>query len=131
MAVEIRELRPDDHDNVRRLWQSLSGSENDIRQLLSHQTGLSIIACQGDGVIGTVLCRYDEHGYQYHVAVGDDWANAKLAREMVNKAMRRFLAKNRKKCHIHLTGRPNMNDEFWQGAKWCPKADWIHIPAVG
>ena len=61
MAVEIRELRPDDHDNVRRLWQSLSGSENDIRQLLSHQTGLSIIACQGDGVIGTVLCRYDEH----------------------------------------------------------------------
>lgn len=130
MAVEIRELRPDDYDKARRLWQSLSSSENNIRKILSHQTGLSIVACQGDEVIGTVLCCYDEHGYQYHVAVCDGWANTNLAREMVNKAIRRFMVKDRKKCHVHLTGQPYMNDKFWQGAKWCPKADWAHYPTV-
>lgn len=128
MAVEIRELRPDDHDNVRALWQGHSGEQSDLQQLLSRQTGLSVIACQEGGVIGTVLCLYDGHDYQHHVAVGADQADGKLAQEMVDKAVRRFLADGRKKCHIHLTGQSDMNDEFWQVVKWCPNDDWTQIP---
>src|SRR2546428_13747680 len=78
-AMEIRELRPSDGDEVRALWQSsgirIRPGDDDVSlaRLTSHNPGLCLVGCEGDRIVATALVGFDgRRGRLYHVATHPD-----------------------------------------------------------
>ena len=76
--IEIRPMVNGDYDNVRKLWLSIRGfgirsiddSKEDIERFLERNPTTSVVACDGDRIIGSILCGHDgRQASFYHVCV--------------------------------------------------------------
>lgn len=76
--MQIRKMRIEDYENVRRLWMSTPGmglndvddSEAGIGRFLMRNPNTCFIAVNGDEVAGVILSGHDgRRGYVYHTAV--------------------------------------------------------------
>lgn len=129
--MNIRELAPADYDEVIALWRASEGivlREVDerpaIERYLAHNPGLSYVACDGDRVVGAVLCGTDSRrGYLQHLAVASTHRRRGIGRRLVVCALASLVARGIMKCHLMVL--PDNADAraFWKAAGWEERGD--------
>ena len=120
MSIEIRELRPDEHDQVLELWSSDAGDNRpDAADLLDRQAGLSVVARHEGKIVGAVLCAPENDGYRHHVTVSKTHRDAPLARQMLDKALMKLFAAGERRCSIRLPD-DEQHAAFWETVAWDP-----------
>jgi ribosomal protein S18 acetylase RimI-like enzyme len=85
----IREWRPADGDQLRRLWDDLAmlspwDDDASLQAMARRNPGLLLVAAAGDEIIGSALGAWDgRRGWIYHVAIAPDHQRQGIGRELV------------------------------------------------
>lgn len=120
MSIEIRELRPDEHEQVLALWSSDAGDDHpDAAALLGRHAWLSVAAQHEGKIVGVVLCARDHGGYRHHVIISKTHCTALLARQMLDKALMKLFAAGERRCSIRLPD-GEQHAAFWETVAWDP-----------
>ena len=134
LAIEIRELRPNDREAITALWSTVTDDGLDwpeVQQLLRHQIGLSVAAHEEGNIVGMVLCARVDRGYQHWVAVAHSHRDTPIVKKMVDKALLKYLAHGQTRCHINLPDGSEQSGEFWDFVKWRPETGAEDAAAIG
>ena len=127
MGVEIREMVPSDYDAVLALWQATPGvlvrpgmdSREGIGRLLLRNPGLSVVAIEGDLVIGCALASHDgRRGFLQHVVVAPELRGQGLARAMIGTCLERLRQHHLGMVHLDVVVDNESAMAFWQKAGW-------------
>lgn len=107
--MEIRAYRPDDEQEVVRLWQrcGLTRPWNDprldIQRKLAEQPELLLVGRQGGRLVATVMLGYDGHrGWVNYLAVDPDQQGQGLGRAMMAEAERLLTARGCPKINLQV-----------------------------
>jgi len=122
MRHEIRELRPEDYDAVRALWEACPGvglSPDDTREgvsrFLADNPALSFLAESDGHCIGAVLCGHDgRRGYPHHLAVAESARRQGLGRSLVDRAAAALRAIGIPKLHVLVFAVNELGARFWR-----------------
>ena len=106
-AMEIREMRSSDGDELRALWQAsgvrIRPGDDDVSlaRFISHNPGLCLVGCEGDRIIATALTGFDgRRGWLYHVATHPDMRRRGIATRIVREVEERLHAQGCKKLNL-------------------------------
>ena len=95
-----------------------------IERYLERNRGLSFVACDGDRVIGAVLCGTDgRRGYLQHLAVAAAHRRRGIGRRLVTCALASLVAQGIMKCHLMVLPGNADARAFWQSAGWEERRD--------
>ena len=124
MSIEIREMRPDERDQVLKLYDdavSKQAPSATPEALIAQRNTFSVVARDDGAIIGAVVCGFDERGFRHCVAVAPSHKDEPVARQMMDKAMMKFLAVGERMCsHVHQSTEATADGEFWEQCKWQP-----------
>jgi putative acetyltransferase len=134
MSIEFRAIDHNDYECIHDLWKSCDGiglseadSEPNIRHFLDHNPGLSHAACDGERIIGAVLCGEDgPRGYLHHLAVHPDYRRRGLGGKLVNHCLEALARMNIQKCHLFIFRDNREGVDFWESEGWTLRQD-LHI----
>ncbi|MAE65586.1 MAG: hypothetical protein CMJ18_15060 [Phycisphaeraceae bacterium] len=123
-AIEISEVRREDHEQVAALWSSQGDADpaapSPSRLSSASMSHLSVVARAEDRVAGVVLCeRVDGTCHQCVCTAEQD--DAELTRRLVGSAVRKLRSLSFNTCHLHFFA--NQNERFWDLVRWRPDAD--------
>lgn len=132
--IDIRVMDHDDYQMVLALWESCEGvglseadSEPNIRLFLDRNPGLSYIVCEGDRVIGAILCGEDgRRGYLHHLAVHPAYRRRGIGGNLVRHCLRALAQKHIHKCHLFIFSDNFKGIDFWESEGWSLRDD-LHI----
>lgn len=124
-------LTPDHYDAIYALWASIPGiglSEADSREAigryLDRNPGQSFICCNGDEIIGTILCGNDgRRAYIHHTAVLPEHRCQGIAAELVRMALAVQRAQGMRKCHLFIFNENEGGKAFWKQAGFSTRID--------
>jgi ribosomal protein S18 acetylase RimI-like enzyme len=94
--VDLREFRPRDADDLRRLWAEagIDAADDDnatLKRLAERNPGLFLVAAQEKVVVGSALGAWDgRRGWIHHAAVGPDRRRTDLATRLVREVEERL-----------------------------------------
>jgi len=123
MEVLIRPFEAADYPAARALWERTGGvglSSADepapIAAFLARNPGLSLVATDGERLIGTVLCGHDgRRGLIHHLVTDPIERRRGLATRLLRAALRGLADAGIGKCHL-LVFRSNADGiGFWRG----------------
>jgi N-acetylglutamate synthase len=122
MGFEIRGFRAEDHAGALQLWQSIDGvglssadSFEAVAQFLERNPGLSLVAFEGDVLVGTILCGHDgRRGFIHHLAVAPAYRRRGLGRALVSGALAALRSAHITKCHLLVFHENVSGREFWK-----------------
>jgi len=131
MNVTVAEFTIDTYEQVYSLWESCDGiglssadSQPRIRMYLERNPGLSLIAYDGQTVVGTILCGHDgRRGYIHHLAVQPDYRRQGIGRLLVDKSIAALQSSGIQKCHLFIYHDNTSGIEFWEGIGWTYRRD--------
>ena len=129
--MNIRELISADYDEVIALWRASEGivlREVDerpaIERFLTRNAGLSYVACDGDRLVGAILCGTDgRRGYLQHLAVASTHRRRGIGRRLVTCALASLVARGIMKCHLMVLPDNANALAFWKAAGWEERGD--------
>ena len=121
MDLGIRVFRPDDHAQAQALWSSTEGvglssadSSENIARFLERNPGLSFVATDSEGVVGTILCGHDgRRGLIHHLAVASAHRRKGLGRILVKEALAALRRDGIEKCHLLVFHQNSEGRAFW------------------
>ena len=121
-TIEIVEFRIDHYDEVYALWKAAEGvgvdesdRRNSIERYLQRNAGLSLVAFDGERLIGAALCGHDgRRGYLSHVAVDQQYQGQGLGRRIVQECLSRLEAQGISGCNIRLYEDNHEGRRFWE-----------------
>ena len=121
-AIEIRELRPSDGDEVRALWQAsgihIRPGDDDVSlaRLASRNPGLCLVGCESDRIVATALGGFDgRRGWLYHVATHPDARRRGIATRLVRTIEDRLRAIGCRKLNLIVWEGEDDAIAFWAG----------------
>lgn len=128
---EIREIHLDDYDEIYTLWSRTSGmglsdadSEQNIRNFLIRNKGMSFCYEENGKIIGTILCGYDgRRGYIYHVTVAEECRGRGIGRLLVEKSLQKLKESGIYKCHLFVFRDNEIGNAFWSSTDWIKRED--------
>lgn len=131
MSVSIREMAAKDYDEAVALWKASPGiglSDSDSREgvarFLKANPGLSFVACQGDRLVGVVLCGHDgRRGYITHLAVDREAQGTGLGRELVDRCLEALRRDRIQKCHLFVFTDNDGARAFWKATGWTERVE--------
>jgi ribosomal protein S18 acetylase RimI-like enzyme len=132
--IDIRPMEHKDYRGVYELWESCQGiglgdsdTEPRILQFLDRNPGLSYVACEGDRIVGAVLCGDDgRRGYIHHLAVRPSHRRRGVGRNLVTQCLDALARKNIHKCHLFIFRDNQAGIKFWQDGGWSRRDD-LHV----
>ncbi len=133
MGVSIEAMTPADYEEVYALWRETDGivleevdSRMGITRFLERNPGLSLVAREGEALVGAVLCGFDgRRAYIDHLAVKPDHRLQGIGRNLVGRCMYALMQLGIRKCHIVI---PEGNDQarhFWNKLGWAPRVELL------
>ena len=130
-TIEIGVMKPNDYPLVYALWDSCEGiglseadSKSNIHHLLQHNPGLCHVACEGDRIVGAVLCGEDgRRGYLHHLAVHPAFRRRGIGGLLVRHSLEALARKNIQKCHLFIFRENHEGMEFWENEGWSRRDD--------
>ena len=133
-SIEIRVMEPEDYQLVHALWESCDGiglseadSEPNICLYLDRNPGLSYVACEGERIIGAVLCGEDgRRGYLHHLAVHPEYWRQGTGGNLVRHSLKALTQKNIHKCHLFIFSDNYEGIDFWEKEGWSLRDD-LHV----
>ena len=131
MTVTIREMTPQDFEQVLVLWQQAEGvglSEADspdrLTRFLEHNPGLSFVAMDGNQLVGAVLCGHDgRRGYIHHLAVAPSHQRQGIGRLLVNRCLAALTEVDIDKVHLFVFGANKRALAFWKASGWTERVE--------
>ena len=131
--TEIRLMTKEDYDTAYDLWKSTPGiglstadSREAISSFLDRNPGLCFVACEGEKLVGTVLCGSDgRRGYLYHLAVDVSYRRLGLGLQMAEKSLASLNAAGIEKCHIFVYKDNAEGIKFWAHTGWVERPELI------
>ena len=130
--MELRTMVPGDYDKVYALWKSIKGfgirrvddSRDSIEAFLKRNPTTSVVAIEGDEIIGTILCGYDgRYGYMYHVCVKEPNRRHGIGKQMVVFCMRALKELNINKIALIAFRSNDAGNAFWHQIGWKSRED--------
>ena len=131
MNIAVAEFTIDAYELVYSLWENCDGiglssadSQPNIRIYLERNPGLSLIASDGQTVVGTILCGHDgRRGYIHHLAVLSAYRRQGIGRLLVDKSLAALQACGIQKCHLFIYHDNASGIEFWERIGWTYRQD--------
>jgi len=121
-AVEIRELRQSDGDELRALWRACGirdrpGDDDvSLAAMASRNPGLCIVGCEGDRIVASALAGFDgRRGWLYHVAAHPDVRRRGIATRLVRTIEDRLRAMGCRKLNLIVWEGEEDAMAFWAG----------------
>lgn len=108
MGVTIRVMTNEQYESVIALWQQTEGiglssadSATSIARYLEHNPGLSLVAVEGETLVGAILCGHDgRRGYIHHLAIKASHRRLDIGRKLVGRALALLESEGIQKCHL-------------------------------
>ena len=137
MTVDIREMTLDDYDAAAALWETSEGvglhrdaedSRDGIGRLLERNPGLSFVASDGDGLIGTVVGSQDgRRGYLRHLAVASSRRRHGIGRALVGRCLAAMKKAGLRRCNLHVFEGNTAARAFWESLGWAGRGDILYM----
>ena len=115
-----------DYDRVYALWNKTEGlclEESDSREAIAiylrRNRGLCFTACDGDRIIGTVLCGQDgRRGILRHLVVSKRHRHKGIARALIEKCLDALAKDGIRKCNTLVLDSNVEGRLFWEHMGW-------------
>jgi N-acetylglutamate synthase len=130
--MQIKKMSIDDYEEVFLLWKSTEGiglhddvdSKAGIRQYLKRNPGLSFVAKENGGIIGTVLAGHDgRRGYLHHLAVASRYRKHGVGKSLVDRVIGQLRRIGIRKCHLWVFAHNHPGQQFWKHIGWIKRED--------
>lgn len=130
--IKIRVMTEKDYDGVYRLWMSIKGfamrsiddSREGVEAFLRRNPTTSIVAVDGDEIIGAILCGHDgRRGCFYHVCVREDYRMHGIGKSMVVMAMNALKKEKINKVSLIAFTENDIGNSFWKEIGWTQRKD--------
>jgi ribosomal protein S18 acetylase RimI-like enzyme len=135
MDYPIQSMTIEDHAEALQLWRAtewISLSETDAREpvklFLDRNPGLSLVARDGNRLIGTILCSHDgRRGFLVHLAVDKNYQRQGLGTALVQRCLAALAKEGIVKCNIFFIEENAVGIDFWahQGFEMLPHFGWM------
>lgn len=120
-----------DLEAVLALWSDTEGvglnesdTANQLTLYLNRNPGLSLVAWDGQRIVGAVLCGHDgRRGYLHHLDVAPDYRKRGLSRQLVAKCLASLHEIGIPKCNIFLYSDNEQGERFWMCCDWSKRSD--------
>ena len=131
-TILLRAMEPGDYDNVRALWESIHGfairsiddSRENIERFIRRNQGISVVAVQGEAVIGAILCGHDGRTATfYHVCVAEAFRRRGIGKQMVVFCMNALIREQINTISLVAFTSNNVGNSFWNGIGWKMRSD--------
>jgi len=131
MNIVIREMKIDDYDSIRGVWESIPGlkleeadSRTGIEKYLTLNPNLSYVAISEDKIIGTVLCGQDgRRGYLQHLCVVDKYRNRGVGSKLLDAAIEQFNVLGLHEIRIFVFKNNEVGNRYWARKGWIVRND--------
>jgi ribosomal protein S18 acetylase RimI-like enzyme len=131
MNITVAEFKIDAYEQVYSLWESCDGiglssadSQPNIQIYLERNPGLSLIAYDGQTVVGTILCGHDgRRGYIHHLAVLSAYRRQGIGCLLVDNSLAALQSCGIQKCHLFIYHDNASGIEFWESIGWTYRRD--------
>ncbi|WP_111497243.1 MULTISPECIES: GNAT family N-acetyltransferase [Marinobacter] len=129
--MHYRPMTLDDYDGALRLWQEMAGvrlrdadSRDGIGRYLRRNPGLSIVALDGDRIVGTVMAGHDgKRGYIQHLAVSEAYRRQGIATRLVADCLAALKREGILKSHVMILQDNERGQAFWSRLGWQRRDD--------
>lgn len=130
--IRIQPMTVDDYDNVRALWMTIRGfgirtlddSPADIRRFILRNPTTSVVARDGNRIVGSILCGSDgRQGALYHVCVARDYRRRGIGTRMVGYCMQQLKLMGINKVSLIAFASNDAGNAFWNKIGWTRKSD--------
>lgn len=129
----MREIHIDDYNEIHALWSRTPGmglsdadSEENIKNFLIRNKGMSFCFEEDGKIIATILCGHDgRRGYIYHVTVAEEYRGRGIGRKLVEKSLERLKTERIGKCHLFVFADNEIGNAFWSTIGWTKRDDII------
>ncbi len=126
MNIKTMPMTIADYDAVINLWKKSDGiglsaadEPGRIAAFLEHNPDMSFVACDGDLVVGAVLCGSDgRRGYLHHLAVRPDYRNHGVGTRLVDECLKALKSVGIDKVHIFVYKDNQSGIDFWSRIGW-------------
>ena len=121
--MEFKYMTNEDYDSVYELWMTIEGfvirsiddSKEGIEKFLNRNPDMSVVALDGERVVGSLLCGHDgRRGCFYHVCVHSDYRNHGVASKMVDLAIEALKREKINKVSLIAFTRNAVGNKFWK-----------------
>ena len=130
--IDIMPMKPEDYDDVRALWMTIRGfgiralddSREDIERFILRNPTTSVVARDGDRIVGSILCGSDgRQGALYHVCVAKAYRRRGIGTQMVAFCMHQLRYMGINKVSLIAFTRNDAGNAFWNKIGWTRKTD--------
>lgn len=126
MKTVIQKMAMRHYDQVAALWSGTEGmrvheddSRENVRRFLRRNLGMSVVATEGERVVGAVLCGDDgRRGILHHLAVSKDARRNGVGKKIVARAIANLKARRIRGCWILINGENKSGRRFWKAVGW-------------
>ena len=133
--MEIRNMLPEDYDEVYALWMSCAGmglndlddSREGIHRFLRRNPDTCFVAAEGGRIVGAIIVGSDgRRGYIYHTAVRPDCRRRGIAAALVDTALEALKGIGINKTALVVFGRNQIGNAFWEKIGFSSREDLIY-----
>jgi N-acetylglutamate synthase len=122
LEIRIRNFSIDDYDGVRTLWQSVmpdslseADSRDGVRCFLERNPSSSLVAVQGDVIVGAVLGGHDgRRGWIHHLAVAERARRSGIGKKLLTECLKQLGQAGIDKCHVLVFTSNAAGNGFWR-----------------
>ena len=129
--MNYRCMQISDYDAVIELWRSCEGlllreadSKPGIDRYLARNPGLSFVAENGSGIVGSIMAGHDgKRGYLQHLAVDEVSRGQGVGGRLIELCLDALKAEGIEKTHLHVLKANRFGRRYWQRRGWIERAD--------
>jgi ribosomal protein S18 acetylase RimI-like enzyme len=126
LTVSTREFRIADFGHALAVWRMVDGvevaegdSEQEVKEYLLRNPGLSRVAVNGDTIIGAVLCGHDgRRGLIYHLAVAPAYQRKGIGQRLLQECISGLRGVGITRALILVSGENATGRSFWLRNGW-------------
>jgi ribosomal protein S18 acetylase RimI-like enzyme len=126
LTVATRKFRIADFGGALAVWRMVDGvevaegdSEQEVREYLLRNPGLSRVAVNGDAIVGAVLCGHDgRRGLIYHLAVAPEYQGKGIGQRLLQECISGLRSAGITRAIILVSEENATGRSFWLRNGW-------------
>ena len=130
--ITYRVMTIEDYEGVYDLWMTIKGfgirsiddSKEGIEKFLKRNPTTSVVALDGERVIGSILCGHDgRRASFYHVCVEESYRKRGVGKRMAEFAMEALKKEGINKVGLQAFKINEAGNKFWKKLGWVERVD--------